>query len=358
VTVVRTRALAAFPAGVRAAAHRPRLVAGLWAWQLVISTAVALPLFRGLIAATAHAPGSDPLLDRFSVSLFGEILQYNALPLVQMLQLGAVGALLVSVVTAPVLVALTISALEAPERMPAGGVAAAAGRWYFPLFRLLMLGRFVALAAALLAGAATRTLLGPVWDSSWELGRLLVVPSVIAMALLVLALFWAAADCAAIHAIRTGSARMFAAWRMGLRASLGRPITTLALWLLAAVTITGLAALLFSVLGSLNGAAPAAIAAAVVVQQLFVIFRVGVRVALLGAEAVAWRIVPPVVPTTEVAALWLDGGGQATDVGLPGNGPDEQPVSRLVARPEEDQGPGEDGQRQVHEGQQPEEPVE
>ena len=84
--VVRTRALAAFTAGVRAAADRPRLVAGLWAWQLAIAAAVALPLFRGLIAATAHSPGSDPLLERFSVSLFGEILQYNALPLVQMLQ--------------------------------------------------------------------------------------------------------------------------------------------------------------------------------------------------------------------------------------------------------------------------------
>ncbi len=165
------------------------------------------------------------------MSLFGELLQYNALPLVQMLQSGAVGALLVSVVTAPVLVALTISALEAPERMLAGGVAAAAGRWYFPSFRLLMLAAgFVALGAAVLAGGATRALLGPVRDSSWELGRFLVVPSVIAMALLVLALFWAAADYAAIHAIRTGSARMFAAWRMGLRASLGRPITTLALW--------------------------------------------------------------------------------------------------------------------------------
>ena len=356
--IVRTRALAAFPVGVRAAAHRPRLIAGLWAWQLVISTAVAFPLFRGLIAATAYAPGSDPLLDRFSVSLFGEILQYNALPLVQMLQLGAIGALLVSIVTAPVLVTLTIAALESPVRVPAGGLAASAGRWYFPLFRLLLLGRFVALAAAMLAGAATRALLGPVWDSSWELERLLVVPSTIAMALLVLALFWAAADYAAIHAIRAGSARMFAAWRIGLRASLGRPITTLALWLLAATIIAGLAALLFSVLGSLSGAAPAAIAAAIVVQQLFVIFRVGVRCGTARCRSRRLAHRPARVPhdRRRRAVARRKWAGYRCGPTRERAGP--AGVSRSVARPEEDQGPGKDGQRQVHEGQQPEDPVE
>ena len=357
-TIVRIRALAAFPAGLRATAHRPRLIAGLWAWQVVISTAAALPLFRGLIAATAYSPGSDPLLERFSVSLFGEILQYNALPLVQMLQLGAVGALLISVVTAPVLVALAISSLEAPGRVPAADLAAAAGRWYFPLFRLLIGGRVVALFAAVLAGAAARALLAPLSNSTWELGRLLIVPAIVGIALLVLTLFWAAADYAAIHAIRAGSRRMFSAWHMGLRASLGRPITTLGVWLLAAVTIAGLAALLFAVLGTVGGAAPAAIAAGIVVQQLFAIFRIGIRVGLLGAEAAAWRIVPPVPAATDVAGLSLDTGTPAAGVVAVEDESNQQPVSRSVTSPEEDQGPGKDGQREIHEGQQPKDSME
>jgi hypothetical protein len=326
VTVARTRAVPAFRAGVRAAARRPRLVAGLWAWQLVIATAAALPLLRGLAAATEFSPATDALLERFSIALFGELLQYNALPIVQMLQVGAMGALLVSVVAAPALVAISISALDGPERAVAGELAAAAGRWYFPLLRLLVGGRLVALGAAVLAGGAARALLGPVRHSAWELGRLLSIPVVLAVALLVLVLFWAAVDYAVIHALRAGSRRMVAAWLAGLRASFSRPITTLALWILAGLVITGIAALLFAVLGSLSGAAPAAIAAAIVAQQLFMIFRVGVRVALLGAEAAAWRIASPVTSTSdpgapgiEVPATNVDAAMPAIDVGGPEN---------------------------------------
>jgi hypothetical protein len=107
----------------------------------------------------------------------------------------------------------------------------------------------------------------------------------------VLALFWAAVDYGAIHAIRHRSSRMFAAWRVGVRASFGHPLTTLGVYGLAALLVAGLAALLFAVLGSLSGSVPMAIAAAMVVQQLFVVFRVGVRVALVGAEGAVWRVV-------------------------------------------------------------------
>jgi hypothetical protein len=219
-------------------------------------------------------------------------------------QMGAVGALLVSVILAPALLAAIITALDAPDRPAPAEIAAAAGRWYWPFLRLFILGRFVGLAAAGLVGAGVAAALRPVRESLWEAGRLASGPVILAAALVPLAIFFAATDYAMIHAIRTGSRRMFAAWRMGVRASLMRPLTTLALWIFAALLIVGLAALLFAVLGTLSGSSRLGIALAVVVQQLFVLFRVGVRVGLIGAEAAAWRIVPaPAAPPVEAPPI-------------------------------------------------------
>jgi hypothetical protein len=137
----------------------------------------------------------------------------------------------------------------------------------------------------------------------------------------VLALFWATVDYAAIHAMRAGSSRMFAAWRVGVRAAFGRPLTTLGIYAMAGVIVAGLAALLVAVLGTLSGSTAFGITAAIVVQQLFVIFRLGTRVGLIGAEAAAWR--------------------------LPS-----------VRAPEEHEGPRQDREREVEQREEPEHAVE
>jgi hypothetical protein len=300
VTVIRTRALASFAAGLRAAAARPSIVVAIWAWQLALAAAASLPLYRLLDAATRQAPATDRLLDRFSLSLFGELLQYNSLPVGQMVQMGAVGALLVSLILAPALLAAIITSLEATDRPARGELAGAAGRWYWPFLRLFLLGRLFAFLLAGVVGAGVAVALRPVRDSLWEAGRLASVPVILAAALVPLALLLAATDYALIHAVRTGSRRMFAAWRVGLRASLTRPITTLVLWILAALLVVGLGALLVSVLGTLSGSSRLGIALAFVAQQVFVLFRVGVRIGLIGAEGTAWRIVrEPAAPPIE-----------------------------------------------------------
>jgi hypothetical protein len=304
VTVVRTRALPSFAAGLRAAASRPWLVLGLWACQLVLAAAAALPLYRALSAATANSPATDRLLDRYSVSLFVELMHYTQLPVGQMVQMSAVGAFLVGLLLAPALLAAIVSALESPGRPARGEMAAAAGRWYWPFLRVFVLGRFAGLLVAGLVGGGLAVALRPVRQSLWEIGRLASWPAILAAALVPAALFFAATDYAMVHAVRTGSRRMFAAWRMGLRASFTRPLTTLALWFFFVLLIAGMAALLFSVLGTLSGSSRLGIALAFVVQQLFVLFRVGLRVGLVGAEAATWRVVPePAPPSVEDAPL-------------------------------------------------------
>ena len=296
VTTPRARALPAFASGLHAAASRPWVVAAVWAWHLVIATAVAVPLFRVLVAATGLAPATDALLERFSFSLVGELQQYNNLPVGSTLMMGAVSALIVALASAPALLALVITSLDRSPRPAAGELAAMAGRYYVPFLRLFVAGRAVGLLAAALAGGLMAAALRPVRLSQWELGRLASGPVTIAFALVALALFWAATDYAMIHAIRTDSRRMFAAWRIGLRAAFTRPLATLGLWLLWAFLLALLAVLLFAVLGTLDARTPAAIVLAVVVQQLFVLARIGLRVSLLAAEGAVGRIGPEAVP--------------------------------------------------------------
>jgi hypothetical protein len=300
VTVVRTRAFPSFAAGLGTAAARPGLVLGLWAWQLLLATASAFPLHRALVAATSGSPATDRQLEAFSVGGFVELFQYTALPVGQMVQMSAVGAMLVSVLLAPALLAMVVAAIESPARPARGELAAAAGAWYWPFLRLVVFGRLVGLLVAGLVAGATVAALRPVRDSLWELGRLASGPVTLLVALVPVALFFAAVDYAMIHAQRTGSRRMFAAWRVGLRASLTRPLTTLGLWMLTALLVVGLVALLVGVLGVVGGGSGLAIASTFVVLQLFVIFRIGLRVALVGSEAATWRVVPePVAPAVE-----------------------------------------------------------
>lgn len=302
-TIVRTRALPAFAAGLRAVASRPRLIAAVWAWQLVVATALSLPLFRGLVTTTAYTPAADVLLERFSFGLFAELLRASQAPLLAMLQAGAFGGVLIAIVTAPLLLAAIITSIEREGRVMFPELASAAGLFYWPFLRLLVFGRGVGLLAAGLVGGAFSGAMRPVRRSLWEAGRLGAGFVVMGGALVALALFWAAVDYAMIHAVRTGSRRMFAAWRMGLRATFTRPITTLGLWLLAGVLLVALASVLFVVFDPIPATSGVLIALAFVVLQVFMTVRIGLRVALVGAEAAAWRIVPEAASDTAAVPI-------------------------------------------------------
>jgi len=293
--MVRVRALPAFAAGLGAAASRKWLVAAVWGWHLVIATAVAVPLFRMLLVATGLSPATDALLERFSLSLLGELQQYNNLPIGSTLQMGAISALVVAVASAPVLLAIILATLDRSPAPAAADLGVVAGRYYLPLLRLSIGGRTVALLVAALTGGLITAALRPVHRSQWELGRLASRPIALAAALVALALFWAATDYAMIHAIRAGSVRMLAAWRTGLRAAFTRPIATLGLWMSWALLLVAFAVLLFALLGTLDARTPAGIVLAVIAQQLFVLARIGLRIALLGAEGAMWRAGPEAV---------------------------------------------------------------
>ena len=166
-----------------------------------------------LLVATGRAPATDALLERFSLSLLGELQQYNNLPIGSPLLMGAISALVVAVASAPVLLAIILAALDRSDAPAAADLGAIAGHYYLPLLRLFVGGRAAGVLAAWLTGSLVVAVFRPVRDSQWELGRLASRPIALAAALVALALFWAATDYAMIHAIRAGSVRMFAAWR-------------------------------------------------------------------------------------------------------------------------------------------------
>lgn len=329
-TVERRAALLSLAAGLRAAASRPGLLVVVWALQLIVAAAAALPLFRALSAVTASFPEADRLLERFSLALYAELLQANQVPMFAMLQASGFGVVLIAVITGPAFLAAIVTSLERPGG-PKGALAASVGRYYWPLLRLTVFGRLVAIMAAGLVGGAFGAALRPLRRSLWEAGRLASGPLIVAVALVVLVLFWAVVDYAIVHAIRTESRRMFAAWRAGVRAAFRRLWTTLGIWFGIGLLLAACAAIVVFLHGILPATSAALIAAVIVLQQIFIITRIGLRVALLGAEAAAWRPIQ--------------------------NSEFRIPDSELV-RPEEHERPGQDRERQVQQREDTEHPVE
>jgi hypothetical protein len=138
-------------------------------------------------------------------------------------------------------------------------------------------------------------MLRPLAESSWEAGWLWVVGIRAAAAGIVAVLLLAAVDFALVRLEEQRSRQAFRAWVAGLRFAGSHAVLTLGLWI-------GCAALLAAAVGAFVGLREAtsvgfaslptalAVTVAVVLQQLFMLTRTGLRVGLLGAEQHAFAL--------------------------------------------------------------------
>jgi hypothetical protein len=307
-------ALACLLAGLRAAAGRPGLLAAIWGWHLVIGLAVAIPIFRWLYDTTAYRPAADAIADRFSFGLLAELTQADGGSPVGLVLNAFTGGLLLAVVTAPFLLAAALASLR-DATLRGRDAGSAATSLYWPFFRVLVFGRAVALAAALATAAALRPALRWLSEGPWEPGLLWALGVRAGAAAVVAVLLFAAVDFALVRLEVDRSRRAFRAWLAGLRfAAVSRIGLTLALWTGAAVFLAVMLALFVALdeFASRGGRSLPAIAgaAAIALQQAFMLGRTWLRLGLLGAEQQAFEAacqvarmdpVPEPVPSIEPA---------------------------------------------------------
>jgi hypothetical protein len=289
-------------AGLTGAWRRPKLVATVWAWNLVLALAAAVPLFRWLRGALSRSPEAELLTERFSFALFFE-LQQQAEPALGMVWGAALGGLLLGFLANPLLAGGILEVLGSRDDRPLlHRFFRGAGRFYGRFLGLLLWSAAGAAVVGGLVAAALGAALGRLRESAWEPGdmvaRLLVMVAVAG----VLAFFWMGLDYARIEVSRGDGRGVWRAFLSGLRFVLrhrGR-----AFGLLAACW--GLLGLLAAAYLAFRQAVPSHTAGLIALmfaaQQAFMLARTGLRVAALAAErelhvalrpAVGLAVAPP-----------------------------------------------------------------
>ena len=274
--------LTATAVALRHAIRNPRLVLLLWGAHLAIAAVAFYPAMRFLDRTLAHAPAGDEFLRRFSLPLFGDVMRsgrawFESFP--QLLTLVFVLTLLWNVLAAG-------GALESllsgdPARM-AHRFGRGAGRFFG---RFLRMGLAAAPAALLVAGV----LAGPIFavraslDDNAEGAQHWLGLAGFLVALFAILLVQLALDLARIRVARDDIRKGVRVFRATLRAVLRRPWQVLAIWLPLAAAFVAIAALYLGFKGLLP-AGGGLLLVLFLAQQLFMIARAGMRVALWSGE--------------------------------------------------------------------------
>jgi hypothetical protein len=278
--------------GLAAAGRNMRLAVTLWILNLALAAAATAPVWRALDDAIALLPAADSLAESFSFGVIADLEELHP---------GLIGGLASSAAAAfglGLLVGLVASggALEVLTSGDDGRpFAHRFGRGAFRFFsRFLRLGAITLVLAALVAALVAGPLLALdryAWRESaseWLVLALSFAALVACGLVLLLALL--VQDAARVLVVRGDLRRVLPALGSALVLLWRHPGRWLGAWG-GNAALLGVAFAAYLALASLIPAGPALVAL-VLLQQLFVLVRCGLRVALLGAEI---ALVPPPV---------------------------------------------------------------
>ena len=267
----------------RALRRAPRLALLLWGAHLGIAAVAVYPLLRHLRGALANAPAGDEFLRRFSLPLFGDLMRSGRAwfeGFGQLLTLVGILTLLWNVLAAG-------GALESllsgdPSRL-AHRFGRGAGRFFG---RFLRMGLAAAPAALLVAGI----LAGPIFgvraslDDTAEGAKFWLGLAGLMVALFAILLVQLALDLARVRVARDDVRKGVRVFRATLGEVLRRPWQVLAVWIPLAAGFAAISALYLGFRGILPASGGAVLLALVFAQQLVMLARAAMRVALWSAE--------------------------------------------------------------------------
>lgn len=275
--------VADFASALRRAWRTPRLTLLLWGSHLAIAGVAFYPVLRHLDGALAQSPAGDEFLRRFSLPLFADLMRAGGT------WGGAIGQLLTVVVVLTLLwnVLAAGGALESllsgdPPRL-AHRFGRGAGRFFG---RFLRMGLAAAPMALLLAGVFA----GPIFgirgslDDSAEGAKFWLGLAGVMVALCAILLVQLALDLARVRVARDDVSKGVRVFRSTLGAVLRRPWQVLAIWVPLALAFAVVSALYLGLRQILPAGAGAPLLALFLAQQLVMIARAGMRVALWSGE--------------------------------------------------------------------------
>lgn len=279
--------------GLRAAAGNGRLVATLWLANLTLALAAGFPIWRALADAIGPLPLADPMADAFSASVLADLSELRP-GLVAGLRDTALALFGIGLVVGLLTSAGSLEVLTSRDARPfAHRFGRGAFRFFARFLRLGVITLVVALVAGGLVGgpliALSRRLRresGSEWLALAVLGLALVAAGIAVLTVLLLQ------DAARVRIVREDPRRVLPVLRGVVGLVLRRPAAWLGTWAVNGVLLL----LAFAAYLALAQAVPAArlLPLVILLQQLFVLTRCGLRVALLGAEvSLVEALLPP-----------------------------------------------------------------
>ncbi len=291
---------------LRRALRAPRLVLLRWGAHILLAALAAYPMLRQLDEALSLTPAGDEFLQRFSLPLFADVARAGGggtAAFGPLLGVVALLALLWNVFAAG-------GALETLLPRDPAGVAhrfgRGGGRYFTRFLRMGLAAAPTALLAAVLFAGPVFAVSGALDDSAegakYWLGLLGAAAAGFAILLVLLAL-----DLARVVVARDDSERPVRIFFAMLRSTLRRPGRALALWACLAVAFGGVLALYLAFRQLVPAGGAATVFALFVVQQLVMIGRSAMRVALWSGELVLVDRLRPAAPFGErlAAAGWV-----------------------------------------------------
>ena len=281
--------------GLEAARRNKRLWVTLWLFNLALALAAAVPGWRAILDAIGPLPLADSLAEAFSFGVLADLAE---------LRPGLVSGLgdaALAVFGLGLFVGLVVSG-GALEVLTSGDERSFAHRFGRGAFRFF--ARFLRLGAMTLVLAPLLVLLvaGPLFALSRYLRResgsewlaLAVQLAAVVAFGLVLLLVLLVQDAARVLVVRGDLRRVLPALRSAIGIVWRHPGRWLGTWGWNALLL----GLVFAAYMALANAIPAAslLVALVLLQQLFVLVRCGLRVALFGAEIALVPLPAPVEP--------------------------------------------------------------
>ena len=278
---------ASIKAGLQAAVRHPRLVWLVWAWYGLLALVPAFPAWTWWSAALGSSPEAASVLKRFDLGVFLDVTSGKGIDGLGLLTSAAVAAALVALVSSAFAFGGVLEVVgSGDDRRPfmhrffRGG-----GRFFWRFFRLAIIAGICLVLATGAVSALMAAAIAPMSESEWEPAAYLGGVASIAVFLVVAAFFLLALDYARIRVARDDSRSTLKAYASGLGFVLRRLFTVFGI---AFAILIFEAALVLGYI-AYESRAPAAgtwgaITALVVVQQIAVVGRVFLRVALVGAE--------------------------------------------------------------------------
>lgn len=288
---------ASIKVGLREALQHPALVCLLFAWYALLALVPALPAWRWWSGALGASPEAATVLKRFDMGVFLDLTAGKGISGLGLLTGAAVAVGVVALLSSAFAFGGMLEVLGASDdrrpfmhRFFRGG-----GHFFWRYVRLAIL----AAAGLVLATGASSALMAaataPLRESEWEPAGYLGSAASVAVFVVVAAFFLLALDYARIRVSRDDSRSMLRAYASGVGFVLRRLFAVYGIALV--ILVFELALLLGYVAYETNVPAAgswAAIAVLFLVQQVVVLGRVFLRVALVGAERHFFDRVAPV----------------------------------------------------------------